>query len=60
LHSFWRIDEGFEQAPTTFMAQTQADVRRRDTARSAFRPFDQADCAVIEILAKTRIEKLLW
>ncbi len=41
------------------MMKAQLQVWRRNAASSMFRPFDQADCSVIKVFAKARIEKLL-
>ena len=41
------------------MVQAEPQVRRRNAALSAVRPFDQADCMFIEVFIEARIEKLL-
>jgi len=51
---------GFEDTPDTCMMKAQPQVCRRNAANSAFRPFDQTDRSIIEILTKSRIEELLW
>ncbi len=42
------------------MFKTQPQIGRGHAAASALRPFDQADCVVVEVFIKARIEKLLW
>jgi len=42
------------------MMKAQPQVWRRNTAPSALRPFDQANCILVEVFIKARIEKLLW
>lgn len=41
------------------MLETQPQVGRGDVAARTLRPFDQADCVVVEVFIKARIEKLL-
>jgi len=53
------MDDDFERPALALVAQAEADIRRRDNARGAFRPFDQTDRAIVEVVAKARIEKLL-
>ena len=41
------------------MLETQPQVGRGHVASRPLRPFDQADCVVVEVFIKARIEKLL-
>jgi len=41
------------------MMKAQPQVWRRNAALSALRPFDQADCILVKVFIKARIEKLL-
>lgn len=41
------------------MFKTQPQVGRGHAAARALRPFDQADCIIIKVFIKARIEKLL-
>ncbi len=41
------------------MMKAEPQVRWRNAAFSALRPFDQTDCIFIEVFIKARIEKLL-
>ena len=41
------------------MMKAQPQVWRGNAALSALRPFDQADCTIVEVFIKARIEKLL-
>ncbi len=42
------------------MINAEAQVCRRNAAKSAFRPFDKTHRSFIEIFVKAGIEKLLW
>jgi len=59
LRPFRCICHGFEETPETCMMKAQPQVWRRNAALSALRPFDQADCIIIKVFIKARIEKLL-